>query len=110
MQNFPSVKTCTFTTNIYDENYGSIIGKVVFKNNYRFEFLEVIDTDNKIKDKYRYHFMDDKNNLIFRFDNAPHHPTIKSFPHHKHTQEKILDSQEPTIYDVLLEIKNVSAQ
>ena len=71
------------------------------------EFLEVVDTENNIKDKYRYHFMDDKNNLVFRYDNSKHHNKIKTFPHHKHVENKVLESKEPSFIDILLEIKSI---
>ncbi|MBI3798407.1 MAG: hypothetical protein HY268_15770 [Deltaproteobacteria bacterium] len=34
--------------------------------------------------KYRYHWQDGKGQLIKRWDNAPHHPTIGTFPDHLH--------------------------
>ncbi len=37
---------------------------------------------------YRYHFQDKQNNLIFRYDNAPHFPNLDSFPHHKHLKNE----------------------
>jgi len=27
--------------------------------------------------------MDKKHKMIFRYDNAPHHPGVASYPHHK---------------------------
>jgi len=54
---------------------------------------------------YRYHFQDQQNNLIFRYDNTPHFPDLKSFPHHKHLKNKVEDSDEPLILDVINEAK-----
>lgn len=34
--------------------------------------------------KYRYHWQDQNGRLIKRWDNAPHHRQIKTFPHHVH--------------------------
>ena len=34
--------------------------------------------------KYRHHWQDGNGVLIKRWDNAPHHPTIDTFPHHLH--------------------------
>jgi hypothetical protein len=34
--------------------------------------------------KYRHHWQDAKDALIKRWDNAPHHPAIETFPHHLH--------------------------
>ena len=50
---------------------------------------------------YRYHFQDQQNNLIFRYDNTPHFPDLKSFPHHKHLKDKVEDSVEPLILSIL---------
>jgi len=48
--------------------------------------------------------MDEKQLLIFRYDNAPHHKEVKSFPHHRHTPNKVTDSNEPGLNNILLEI------
>ena len=48
--------------------------------------------------------MDAEQNLIFRYDNAPHHPEARSFPHHKHTFGDVIESQEPGLMEVLFEI------
>jgi len=53
------------------------------------DFLEVVDTNKQNKEKYAYHYMDKDNSMIFRYDNAKHHPEIKTFPNHKHIQSKI---------------------
>jgi hypothetical protein len=54
---------------------------------------------------YRYHLQDQQNNLIFRYDNTPHFPDLKSFPHHKHLINKVENSDEPLILDVIKEAK-----
>jgi hypothetical protein len=54
---------------------------------------------------YRYHFQDQQNNLIFRYDNTPHFPDLKSFPHHKHLKDKVEDSVEPLILNIIKEAK-----
>ncbi|MFW6275688.1 MAG: toxin-antitoxin system TumE family protein [bacterium] len=48
-------------------------------------------------------FFDSNNNLIFGWDNAPHHKNIETYPHHKHekVQENILNSDVRNIKDVL---------
>ncbi len=42
--------------------------------------------------------------MIFRYDNAPHHVEIATFPHHKHEVDDIKESLEPSLDEVLLEI------
>ena len=34
--------------------------------------------------RYSYHWVDSNGNLIARWDNAPHHRNIKTYPHHIH--------------------------
>jgi len=34
--------------------------------------------------KYRHHWQDREGRLVRRWDNAPHHPAIDTFPHHLH--------------------------
>lgn len=48
--------------------------------------------------------MDSKNTMIFRYDNAPHHPEVQSFPNHKHTTVGTKESEMPGIKDILSEI------
>ena len=54
------------------------------------EIVEVIKvTDQQLSvTKYKYHFQNADDCLIFRYDNAPHHKEIDTFPHHKHYQIK----------------------
>jgi len=43
--------------------------------------------------KYRHHWQDHAGRLIKRWDNAPHHPHVQSFPHHLHdgAEEQIVE-------------------
>ena len=61
-------------------------------------------------DKYRLHYMDRQGALIFRYDNAPHHRELSSFPHHKHTPGNVARSTMPSIKDVLNEISAIIIQ
>jgi len=42
--------------------------------------------------------------MIFRYDNAPHHPGTENFPHHKHTTSGVISSDIPEIQDIMNEI------
>jgi menaquinone-dependent protoporphyrinogen IX oxidase len=55
-------------------------------------------------DKYRFHYMDKKRRMVFRYDNAPHHPELESHPHHKHTPSGVVPANMPTIERILEEI------
>ncbi len=58
-------------------------------------------------DKYRLHYMNGAGQMLFRYDNSPHHPEIDSHPHHKHTPDKISPSNMPSIKDILNEISAI---
>jgi len=53
---------------------------------------------------YKFHYQDAGENLIFRYDNAPHHPHIPTFPDHKHEGDTIVEAEPPDMSDVLAEI------
>ena len=78
-----------------------------FLSGHLFEVNEaIVIEENQLKQlDYRYHFQDQQNNLIFRYDNTPHFPDLKSFPHHKHLKNNVEDSDEPLILDVINEAK-----
>jgi hypothetical protein len=52
---------------------------------------------------YRYHFQNLENHTLFRYDNTPHFPEFETFPHHKHTQTKVIASEKPSIREVIEE-------
>ena len=53
---------------------------------------------------YRYHFQDEYNQLIFRYDSTPHFPDLSTFPHHKHLANNVISSNKPEIIQVLKEV------
>ena len=56
-----------------------------------------------MKIMYAYHYQDADDNLIFRYANAVHRPTLPQ-PEHKHTRSAIELVQAPTLTEVLDEI------
>jgi hypothetical protein len=87
---------------------GVIEGKLSFENSV-LDILEVIKfRDNQFsKIKYKYHFRSYSDEMIFRYDNAPHHPNVLTFPHQKHFESVITESIEPEIVQVLAEINSL---
>ncbi|CUS04088.2 conserved protein of unknown function [Candidatus Promineifilum breve] len=85
---------------------GIVEGRVRFWDGSMLEFVEVLVMRGLIltKIEYAYHYQDKDNRLIFRYDNAPHHPGISTFPHHKHSQQAVEAATPPHIGDVLREI------
>ena len=58
----------------------------------------------KIKrDKYSYHAQEN-DTLLTRWDNAPHHKEISTFPYHVHSDDGISESKDMTHEDVLNEL------
>ena len=72
--------------------------KVEFVNQSILFSKEYFSKDNH---KYSYHWQDNNNELLIRWDNAPFHKNIKTFPHHKHIGKNIFSSFEIGLIDVL---------
>jgi len=51
--------------------------------------------------------MDERNNLIARWDTAPHYNDLKTFPCHVHLPNGVKESKQVTLIDVLDKIENV---
>ena len=86
---------------------GYVEGEITFIDGSRlvfFEFLRQTAT-HLDREKYRYHFMDVHNQLIFRYDDAPHYPGVATSPHHKHLPTGVTDSSGPHFAEVLAEIE-----
>ncbi|MCX7668012.1 MAG: DUF6516 family protein [Atribacterota bacterium] len=49
---------------------------------------------------YSYHWQWKSGELRIRWDNAPYHRDVRTFPHHKHTPG-LVESEEITLEDVL---------
>lgn len=81
--------------------------KITFFNDNSIEITErLIERNNNIiRTKYSYHYQDKTGNLIKRWDNAPHHSELKSFPHHIHISEKVVvEGKDIAALDVIKDI------
>lgn len=58
--------------------------------------------------KYRYHWQTGSGKLIKRWDNAPHHPEIDTFPHHLHdgSEENVKSFRKMNALEILTDIIN----
>jgi hypothetical protein len=69
------------------------------------EYFTVLE--NRIKrDKYSYH-LQKNDKLIIRWDNAPHHRELSTFPFHIHKKNGVQESKEMTVDDILEEISKI---
>jgi hypothetical protein len=50
---------------------------------------------------YSFHWQDIEGNLIMRWDNAPHHKWLKTYPHHRHNGTDIEESMEISLEEIL---------
>lgn len=66
------------------------------------EALLIIDSHITHID-YRYHFQDENNTVIFRYDSTPHFPDLPTFPHHKHLPDTVIAADKPDIIEVFQE-------
>ena len=54
---------------------------------------------------YAFHWQDGNKKMIMRWDNAPHHSHLFTYPHHKHTPDGVFESIAITLPEVLEEIR-----
>jgi len=56
------------------------------------------------KIRYSYHYQRADGGLVFRYDNAPHHPELPGFPYHVHIEDWVEPADPPDLHDVLRKI------
>ena len=90
----------------YDEDadVGYIGGYINFKDGSLFHFKEILIGQNR---HYRFHYMDEKNKLISRWDTAPHHKELKTFPYHIHLPDGVKGCKPVTLNGVLDTIESI---
>jgi len=87
----------------FSSTEGMLRGRLLFLDGSMLEFMEYLQEENRLK--YRFHLMDKEGNMVFRYDNAPHHKDVSTFPHHKHLPGNVAESDDKGIMDVLDEIE-----
>lgn len=84
---------------------GHIVDRLIFYDESFLKIEEVVFVSDRKVEKLRYSYHYQKGDrLIFRYDNAPHHPELPTFPHYKHVDDRVEPCQEPDLQDVLREI------
>jgi len=88
------------------ERSAEFYARLNFYDDSHLEASEKLNVERNVivKTRYAYHYQDKDNTVIFRYDNVPHHPEVKTHPHHKHVGNKILPAQPPDLSEVLREI------
>jgi len=88
---------------------GVIEGEIYFSDHSVLYFVEFVNVKEKAERyKYSYHYQNKDGKVIFRYDMAPHHREVKTFPHHKHVNsEKVINSLAPSLVKILDEIEGL---
>ncbi|MGE0084474.1 MAG: DUF6516 family protein [Desulfococcaceae bacterium] len=105
IRNDPLVIYVNLHRNFTSLNTAYIKGEITFADGSSlavFQHVRIQESELFITD-YRYHCMTHDRQLIFRYDNAPHHSEITTFPHHKHLPLDVQSADMPDIEDVLAE-------
>ena len=59
---------------------------------------------NQNERHFSYHWQSSEGNLLIRWDDAPHHRHLSTFPYHKHIGESVTASLPISLAQVLEEI------
>ena len=90
IQQSPLVISYTARTVMGSPSMGHIQGVITFIDGSELTFFELLSQDKDVIQpvKYRFHYQRG-NQFIFRYDNAPHHQELSTFPSHKHTSKGV---------------------
>ena len=80
------------------DEMGLITGKLVFIDNTILDFMELVSAKEI---EYRFQHMDKNKDLICRWDSAPHHKEVATFPYHLHTKKGVKESKKVNFIDIL---------
>lgn len=83
--------------------------RIRFSSGHLLELNEavIVETNHIRHLNYRYHFQNEQNSLVFRYDNAPHFRNLSNLPHHKHLDNDIIPCQQPSVLQVIEEAKQL---
>ena len=83
---------------------GQINGLLTFEDQSELHFREFVDISQpEPKLAFAYHYQGAQRELIFRYDNAAHRPSLVMLPH-KHIAIKVVECHVPTLADVIDDI------
>lgn len=88
---------------------GIIEGELIFSDESVLHFIEFVNVKESVEVyKYSYHYQTQNGKLIFRYDMAPHHREVVTFPYHKHIHSNnVMAASAPALAQVLDEIADL---
>ena len=100
------VESFRIVREVYGSNDGFIRVKCQLSDGSTLEFAEYAQfiSGRISRNTYSYHWQTRKGTLLKRWDNAPHHPEIATFPDHLHQVDVIMESKPMTLALVLTAI------
>ena len=86
-----------------DVNECYVRGVLTLIGGFELHVAEYVVTEPDVqRPKYRYHLQTSSGELVSRWDNAPHHPTVPTFPDHRHDDQGQVHPTSPmNVPDVL---------
>lgn len=108
LASLPFISSSAVNVDKRTELIGFVRGEVGFKDGSTLLFFrELVDLGlQNQKVMYAYHYQKSDGTLIFRYDDTAHHPTVATFPHHKHVSgESVTEATPPELEEVLKEIE-----
>ena len=96
-----------------DDFNGLIRCRITFWDDSFLNIYEVVSTElgYPVRINYAYTYLRNEQ-LIFRYDNSPHHPEIATHPHHKHIgpRNRLAPADQPTLNLIIAEIEMLLGQ
>jgi len=79
-----------------------IRGLLALVNGFQLHIAEYVITQPELNcHRYRYHLQNTDGELVTRWGNAPHHPELQCFPHHRHDAAGVHSAPGMSIPSVL---------
>lgn len=89
-----------------DEYNGVLRCRVFFWDDSFLDLFEVVSTElgYPVRVGYAYTYLR-QGERVFRYDNAPHHPEVITYPHHKHIgpSDRLAPADQPGLGQILAE-------
>jgi hypothetical protein len=70
-------------------------------------FLDCWEHKTPKSRRYSFHVFH-RDQMVVRWDNTPHYPTLRGFPNHKHEGKSVVQSENMTIRKVLNELTKMA--
>lgn len=106
---FPLVVSVEAETERVDLDRGYVKATVTFADDSELHLFEyvVIGDHGPEREDYRYHYQTAEEALIRRWDTAPHHREVETFPYHVHVGDEVQASEPMDPETVLGEIARI---